>query len=81
MAAFLCRLYSFDLRAHPGAVTTRLSRGFLRFGSLQLPAARGGAELGLARQLADYVVRHCYPHLQGKGFGTGARCGGRSVGL
>ena len=34
---------------------------------LQLPAARGGEELGMVRQLADYVIRHHYPHLQGQG--------------
>ncbi|GAB4816933.1 hypothetical protein N2152v2_003979 [Parachlorella kessleri] len=58
-------LYSGDLRPHPGAVTTRVSHGFLRFGTLQLPAARGGDQLGLVKELTDYVIRHHYPRLAG----------------
>ena len=43
----------------------RVSPSFVRFGSFQLPAMRGGDQLPLVRELADYVIRHHYPHLQG----------------
>ena len=43
----------------------RVSPSFVRFGSFQLPAMRGGDQLPLVRMLADYVIRHHYPHLQG----------------
>ncbi len=49
----------------PGAVVCRVSPSFVRFGSFQLPAMRGGDQLPLVRMLADYVIRHHYPHLQG----------------
>lgn len=43
----------------------RVSPSFVRFGSFQLPALRGGDQLPLVRALADHVIRHHYPHLQG----------------
>lgn len=42
----------------PGAVVTRVSRCFVRFGSFELPASRGEKEL--AKQLADFVIRTHY---------------------
>ena len=44
----------------------RASESFVRFGTFQLPASRGGDETALIRQLADYVIKHNYPHLAGK---------------
>ena len=43
----------------------RVARSFVRFGSFQLPASRGSGEAPLARLLADHVIRHHFPHLQG----------------
>ena len=42
----------------PGAVVTRVSRCFVRFGSFELPASRGDKEL--VKQLADFVIQHHY---------------------
>ena len=43
----------------------RVSQSFVRFGTFQLPASRGGEEVALVRQLADYIIKHNYPHLEG----------------
>ncbi len=45
----------------PGAIVCRVAPSFLRFGNYQLPASRG--EIDLLRQLADYTIRHHFPHL------------------
>mmetsp|Transcript_11542 Transcript_11542/g.37886 ORF Transcript_11542/g.37886 Transcript_11542/m.37886 type:complete len:365 (+) Transcript_11542:554-1648(+) len=55
--------YRGAARLEPGAVVARLSPSFVRFGTFQLPASRGGAEDRLLFDLADYVIRHHYPHL------------------
>lgn len=55
--------YNGDAKMEPGAVVCRVAPSFLRFGSYQLPASRGGIEKGLARALADYAIRHHFPHL------------------
>jgi uncharacterized protein YdiU (UPF0061 family) len=44
----------------PGAVVCRVSPSFVRFGTFQLPASRGGEETALVKTLADYVIRHHY---------------------
>lgn len=41
----------------------RVAPSFLRFGSFQLPASRGGMEKGLSRLLADYAIAHHFPDL------------------
>lgn len=48
----------------PGAVVCRASPSFVRFGSFQLPSTRPD-DLPLVGRLADYVIRHHYPHLDG----------------
>ena len=60
----LC-LCSGNARYEPGAVVCRVSPSFVRFGTFQLPAQRGGEELPLVGTLADYVIRHLYAHLEG----------------
>ncbi len=50
----------------------RASPSFVRFGSFQLPSTRPD-DLPLVQQLADYVIRHHYPHLEGR---ASARCRG-----
>ncbi|KAE8673626.1 putative ATP binding protein [Hibiscus syriacus] len=42
----------------PGAVVCRVSQSFLRFGSYQIHASRGGEDLAIVRSLADYAIRH-----------------------
>ena len=42
----------------------RLAPSFLRFGSFQLPASRGGLDRDLVRVLADYAIRHHFPELE-----------------
>ncbi len=41
----------------------RMAHSWVRFGSFQLPAAL--EENDLVKQLADYVIKHHYSHLQG----------------
>lgn len=41
----------------------RVSDAFIRFGTFQLPASR--EEGHLVPALADYVIKHHYPHLEG----------------
>ena len=45
----------------PGAVVTRLSPSFVRFGSFEIFASRGEEEV--LRQLLDFVIRHYFAHL------------------
>ena len=51
------------MRDEPGAVVCRVSPAFIRFGTFQLPASR--EETHLVPVLADYVIKHHYPHLEG----------------
>jgi uncharacterized protein YdiU (UPF0061 family) len=53
--------YDGHPRPEPGAVVCRAAPSFTRFGHFELPAARG--DLGLLRSLADYTLRHDFPHL------------------
>ncbi|WP_147651299.1 protein adenylyltransferase SelO [Vulcaniibacterium gelatinicum] len=49
----------------PGAIVCRVAPSFLRFGSFELPYARG--DLALLRRLADFCIRRDFPWLQGEG--------------
>lgn len=53
--------YSGNPQLEPGAVVCRVARSFIRFGTFQLPVSRGEDQVQLAKQLADYVIRHFYP--------------------
>jgi len=55
---------SGDIKYEPGAVVCRMAHSWVRFGSFQLPAAL--EENDLVKQLADYVIKHHYSHLQGR---------------
>ncbi|KAL6779327.1 hypothetical protein ACKKBG_A11885 [Auxenochlorella protothecoides x Auxenochlorella symbiontica] len=57
--------YDGDVKEEPGAVVCRVARSFVRFGTFQLPSARGGEQLGLVRRVADHVIRRHYSHLNG----------------
>lgn len=63
---------SGNVKLEPGAVVCRVARSFVRFGSFQLPASRGGGDLPLVRALADHVIARHFPHLLGA-TGWGAR--------
>jgi hypothetical protein len=65
---------SGNVKLEPGAVVCRVARSFVRFGSFQLPASRGGGDLPLVRALADHVIRRHFPHLLGAP-GRGERVG------
>ena len=54
--------YDGNAKLEPGAVVCRVARSFVRFGSFELPASRG--EVDLIKDLADHVIRTCYPELQ-----------------
>jgi len=50
-------------RLEPGAVVCRAAPSFLRFGSFELPTARGDETL--LGKLIDFTIELHYPHLQG----------------
>nr|KJB21864.1 hypothetical protein B456_004G018600 [Gossypium raimondii] len=56
--------YDGNPKDEPGAVVCRVSQSFLRFGSFQIHASRGGEDLGIVRSLADYAIRHHFPHIE-----------------
>jgi serine/tyrosine/threonine adenylyltransferase len=53
--------YDGNPKWEPGAVVCRVAPSFLRFGSLQILAARN--ELDHLQRLLDYVIRTDFPHL------------------
>ncbi|MCC5886981.1 MAG: YdiU family protein [Gammaproteobacteria bacterium] len=57
--------YDGNAAPEPGAVVCRVAPSFLRFGNLELPAARGDQEL-LVR-LADFVQQSLFPETAGSG--------------
>jgi uncharacterized protein YdiU (UPF0061 family) len=57
----------------PGAIVCRVAPSFLRFGTYQLPASRG--EIDELRQLADFTIRHYFPHLVADGSDPGGPYG------
>ena len=58
-------LYDGHPRPEPGAVVCRVAPSFTRFGSFELPAARG--ELDLLRRLVEFTIRTDFPHLTAGG--------------
>lgn len=51
-------------KEEPGAIVCRVAQSFLRFGSYQIHASRGKEDLGIVQILADYTIRHHFPHLE-----------------
>ncbi len=47
--------------AEPGAVVCRVAPSFVRFGTFELPYARG--DVDLLRRLADFTIRRDFPHI------------------
>ncbi|KAL7596798.1 uncharacterized protein LOC111890253 [Lactuca sativa] len=56
--------YDGNPKDEPGAVVCRVSPSFLRFGSFQLHASRGKEDLKIVQALADYTIRHHFPHIE-----------------
>ncbi|KAK7343226.1 hypothetical protein VNO77_11812 [Canavalia gladiata] len=56
--------YDGNPKEEPGAIVCRVAQSFLRFGSYQIHASRGDEDLGLVRVLADYAIRHHFPHIE-----------------
>lgn len=60
---FLC-VCSGNPKEEPGAIVCRVSQSFLRFGSYQIHASRGEEDLEIVRKLADYAIKHHFPHIE-----------------
>ncbi|MED6148660.1 hypothetical protein PIB30_055099 [Stylosanthes scabra] len=56
--------YDGNPKEEPGAIVCRVAQSFLRFGSYQIHASRGNEDLGIVRDLADYAIRHHFPHIE-----------------
>ncbi|KAM0002206.1 putative protein adenylyltransferase SelO [Helianthus debilis subsp. tardiflorus] len=56
--------YDGNPKDEPGAVVCRVAQSFLRFGSFQIHAARGKEDLEIVKVLADYTIRHHFPHIE-----------------
>jgi len=56
--------FSGNPKEEPGAIVCRVAQSFLRFGSYQIHASRGKEDLGIIRTLADYAIRHHFPHIE-----------------
>ncbi|XP_050223854.1 uncharacterized protein LOC126673669 [Mercurialis annua] len=56
--------YDGNAKEEPGAIVCRVAQSFLRFGSLQLHASRGEEDVEIVRALADYAIRHHFPHIE-----------------
>ncbi|KAM7497344.1 hypothetical protein LguiA_021758 [Lonicera macranthoides] len=56
--------YDGNPKDEPGAVVCRVAQSFLRFGSYQIHATRGKEDLEIVRTLADYTIRHHFPHIE-----------------
>ena len=57
--------YDGHVAPEPGAIVCRVAPSFIRFGSFELPAARG--DTVLLRQLADFTIRRDFSELGGQG--------------
>ncbi|KAI3791331.1 hypothetical protein L2E82_05092 [Cichorium intybus] len=56
--------YDGNPKDEPGAVVCRVSPSFLRFGSFQLHASRGKEDMKIVKALADYTIKHHFPHIE-----------------
>ncbi len=53
--------YDGNAAPEPGAIVCRVAPSFIRFGTFELPASRGEAEV--LKALADYTIRHHFADL------------------
>jgi uncharacterized protein YdiU (UPF0061 family) len=56
--------YDGNPKEEPDAIVCRVAQSFIRFGSYQIHASRGKEDLKLVRLLADYTIKHHFPHLE-----------------
>lgn len=56
-------LYDGHPAYEKGAVVCRVAPSFIRFGNFEIFAAR--QDIGNLRKLADYTIRHLFPHING----------------
>ncbi|XP_071712364.1 uncharacterized protein [Rutidosis leptorrhynchoides] len=69
--------YDGNPKDEPGAIVCRVAQSFLRFGSYQIHASRGKEDLEIVKTLADYTIKHHFPHIEnmsksdGLSFSTG----------
>ncbi|KAL6976720.1 hypothetical protein U1Q18_025506 [Sarracenia purpurea var. burkii] len=56
--------YDGNPKDEPGAIVCRVAQSFLRFGSYQIHASREKEDLDIVRTLADYTIRHHFPHVE-----------------
>ncbi|KAH1067190.1 hypothetical protein J1N35_032177 [Gossypium stocksii] len=56
--------YDGNPKEEPGAIVCRVAQSFLRFGSFQIHASKGEEDLGIVSTLADYAIRHHFPHIE-----------------
>ena len=56
--------YDGHPQEEPGALVCRVAPTFIRFGNFEIFAARD--EIEVLKQLADYTIRYCFPHLDTK---------------
>ncbi|KAJ0021316.1 hypothetical protein Pint_31270 [Pistacia integerrima] len=56
--------YDGNPKEEPGAIVCRVAQSFLRFGSYQIHASRGKEDFDIVRALADYAIRHHFPHIE-----------------
>lgn len=54
-------LYDGNARPEPGAITTRVAKSFLRFGTYELPASRN--DVALLKRLVDFTITTHFPTL------------------
>ncbi|PNY16287.1 UPF0061 protein azo1574, partial [Trifolium pratense] len=56
--------YDGNPKEEQGAIVCRVAQSFLRFGSYQIHASRGNEDLEIVRVLADYAIKHHFPHIE-----------------
>ncbi|KAJ0714115.1 putative virus capsid protein, alpha-helical [Helianthus annuus] len=56
--------YDGNPKDEPGAVVCRVAQSFLRFGSYQIHASRGEEDFKIVKTLADYTIKHHFPHIE-----------------
>ncbi|KAF8396065.1 hypothetical protein HHK36_017677 [Tetracentron sinense] len=56
--------YDGNPKEEPGAIVCRVAQSFLRFGSFQIHGSRRKEDLDIVRALADYTIRHHFPHIE-----------------
>ncbi|XP_077254132.1 uncharacterized protein LOC143893073 [Tasmannia lanceolata] len=56
--------YDGNPKEEPGSIVCRVAQSFLRFGSFQIHSSRAKEDMDIVRVLADYTIRHHFPHFE-----------------